>query len=108
MDELRGLGSGAVPLDQQVLVEVAHPAAGLQLGVGGCVGTLPLAPPWPVQVHQVVGGVNVGSLGDRREVLSARLLIPGDRADGDRRRTYRNDDNRETQRLDQSAGRVSR
>ena len=87
VDELGGFRGGAVPLDQQVLVEVADPAAGLQLGEGGRFCTLTLFSPVGVQVHQVLQGAAVCSLSDRRKLLSARLLLPGNRTDGDRWRT---------------------
>lgn len=90
-DELGGLGGGAVGLDQQVLVQVSHPAAGLQPGVGGRVRATALSSSRRVHLHQLLQGTGVGSLGDRGEVVSAGLLVPGHRTDGDRRRTYRKD-----------------
>lgn len=88
MDELGGLRGGAVRLDQQVLVEVSDPAAGLQLRVGGRLRALSLLS-WArgVQVHQVLQRAAVRSLGDGRKLLSARLLLPGHWTDGDRWRT---------------------
>lgn len=65
VDELGGFRGGAVRLDQQVLVEVSHPAAGLQFGVGGCFRALALSPSVSVEVHQVVQGAAVRPLCDR-------------------------------------------
>lgn len=87
VDELGGFRGAAVRLDQQVFVEVADPAAGLQLGVGGRFCTLSLFSPVSVQLHQVLQRAAVCSLSDRRKLLSARLLVPGNWTDGDRWRT---------------------
>lgn len=90
VDELGGVCSAAVALDQQVLVEVADPAAGLQLGVGGRVrrGRWGLRrPPMAVHVHQLVQRAAVRALSDWRKVMSAGLLLPGHGTDGHRWRT---------------------
>lgn len=93
MDELGGVCSGAVALDQQVLVEVADPAAGLQPGVGWCVrhGRWGLrCPPMAVHIHQLVQRAAIRALSDWREVVSAGLLLPGHRTDRHRWRTSKN------------------
>lgn len=65
VDELGGFRGGAVSLDQQVLVEVSHPAAGLQFGVRGRLCTLTLSSSVAVEVHQVLEGAAVRPLCDR-------------------------------------------
>lgn len=82
VDELGGLGGHAVGLDQKVLVEVPHPAAGLQFGVGGG-----LPPAVGLQVHEVLQGAAFRPLGERGELVGAGLLVPGHWTDGDRWRT---------------------
>lgn len=90
MDELGGVCGSAVALDQQVLVEVADPAASLQPGVGRRVGRGQWGlqrPPVAVHVHQLIQRAAVRALGDGREVVSAGLLLPGHGTDGHRWRT---------------------
>lgn len=76
---------GAACLDQQVLVEVADPAAGLHLGEAGCWRAVT---PVSVQVHDVL-------LRDGRELLGAGLLLPRNWTDGYRWRTSRQDGDRD-------------
>lgn len=65
MDELGGFGGGVVSLDQQVLVEVSDPAAGLQLDEGRRFGTLTLSSSVDVEVHQVLQRAAVCPVRDR-------------------------------------------
>lgn len=84
VDELGRLGGGAVAVNQQVLVEVSDPASSLHFGVRLHLCSLLLPSPRGVVVHQVPQRAAVCSLGDRRELVRARLLIPGHWTDGDR------------------------
>jgi len=88
VEDLGGLGGRAVGLDQQVLVEVPHPAADLQPGVRGRAAL-------GLQLQQLLQGT-VGPLGERRELMSAGLLVTGHRADGHRWRTSRHDGDGDT------------
>lgn len=84
VDELGRLGGGAVAVNQQVLVEVSDPASSLHFGVRLHLCSLLLPSPRGVIVHQVPQRAAVCSLGDRRELVGARWLIPGHWTDGDR------------------------
>lgn len=95
VDELGGFRGGAISLNQQVLVEVSHPAASLQFGVRGRLCTLTLSSSVAVEVHQVLEGAAVRPLCDRWKLMSARLLLPGHWTDGDRWRTSRHNDDRD-------------